>query len=164
MISVWPRMPPRMLLKLCATPLVKVPTVSMRRACCKRLSSRACSFSIDCRSIAFKIVSSAIRNRLSSPSAEIRQGRSMASNPSATVLPSLLTLVTQAHPPRPSARQASLFSPIGRRSTCGTWMIPSAAGPNRAASAGARRGQSGSRLTPGLHQTCCRGTAPIETK
>ena len=49
----------------------------MRRACCRLLSSRARSFSIDCRSTAWTMVSSAIRNRLSSPSALIQQGRPM---------------------------------------------------------------------------------------
>src|SRR6267378_53435 len=137
-ISVWPRIPPRILLKLWAMPLLKVPTVSMRWACCKRISSWARSFSMTCRPTAYTMVSRAMCNRLSSPDAVMQQGRPIASKPRAMPVPSLSTCVTHAHPPKPRATQASLFSPGDMRLTRGTWTIPSTVGPNRAASAGAR--------------------------
>src|SRR5262249_10639884 len=84
-ISVWPRMPPKILLKLWAIPLLNVPTISMRRACCRRVSRRERSFSMECRSSACTIVSSAIRSRLNSLAPVIQQARPIAPNPRATV-------------------------------------------------------------------------------
>src|ERR1700730_7295080 len=83
------------------------------------------------------MASRAMRKRLSSPEAVMRQGRPIASKPSATRVPSLSTFVTHAHPPMPRATHASLFSPGGIRLTRGTWTIPSASGPNGAARTGA---------------------------
>src|SRR5215471_17711824 len=70
-------------------------------------------------------------------------GSTNRAEPQGDTAPSFVTLVAHAHPSRPSATQASLFSPIGRRSTRGTWIIPSADGANRAINAIVRRSQSG---------------------
>jgi hypothetical protein len=67
-------------------------------------------------------------------------------------------------PQGPTAMHASLFSPGGIRLTRGTWIIPSTAGPSRAASANAFSGQPGEKPISALHQRCIRGAGPDSTK
>src|SRR6516162_6295884 len=66
-----------------------------------------------------RMVSSAMRKRLSSPDAEIQSVRPIASKPSDEIVPFLPVLVTQAQPPRPSLASVFLASQIGTSSTRG---------------------------------------------
>ena len=103
-------------------------------------------------------------SRLSSPGAVMEQGRPIASNPRITVVPSLSTCVAQAHPPRPSAIQDSLYRSNRHAIDARNMDNSIGEGSKRAASAGTRSGQPGGKLIPGLHQTCRRRLAPLDHK